>query len=47
MVDMVPFGMIPFGTMKMNPFKYGCVVGESWYCARPFLEKELSRLVRD
>ena len=43
---MVPFGMIPFGTMKMNPFKYGCVVGESWYCARPFLEKELSRLVR-
>ena len=32
--------------MKASPFKYGCVVGEGWYCARPFLEKELSRLVR-
>ena len=43
---MVPFGMVLFGTMKENPFKYGCVVSGGWYCARPFLEKELARLVR-
>ena len=36
---MEPNGMVPFGTMKTNPFKYGCVVGGGWYCARPFLER--------
>ena len=29
----------------MNPFRYGCVVDGEYFCPRPALEKELSRLV--
>ncbi len=29
----------------MNPFKYGCVVEGEYFCPRPALEKELSRLI--
>lgn len=29
----------------MNNFKYGCVVSGEWYCRRPFLERELRRML--
>ena len=29
----------------MNPFRYGCVVDGEYFCPRPALEKELSRLI--
>lgn len=29
----------------MNSFKYGCVVTGKWYCRRPFLERELMRML--
>ena len=48
---MKPNGMIQYGTMKKkvednNPFRYGCVVEDCFYCPRPSLEKELSGFIR-
>ena len=43
--------MIQYSTMRSkrtnaNPFRYGCVVEDSFYCPRPTLEKQLSGFVR-
>ncbi len=48
---MKPNGMIQYGTMKAkleanNPFRYGCVVEDSFYCPRPSLERQLAGFVR-
>ena len=48
---MKPNGMIQFGTMKKqledsNPFRYGCVVEDSFYCPRPSLERQLAGFIR-
>ena len=48
---MKPIGMIQFGTMKdkpldSNPFRYGCVVEDSFYCPRPALERQLAGFIR-
>ena len=48
---MKPNGMIQFGTMKhnpqeSNPFRYGCVVEDSFYCPRPALERQLAGFIR-
>ena len=48
---MKPNGMIQYSTMRSkrtnaNPFRYGCVVEDSFYCPRPTLEKQLSGFVR-
>ena len=48
---MKPNGMIQCGTMKRklednNPFRYGCVVEDSFYCPRPLLEKQLAGFIR-
>ena len=48
---MKPSGMIQYGTMKRivvnnNPFRYGCVVEDSFYCPRPLLEKQLAGFIR-
>lgn len=29
-----------------NPFRYGCVVEDSFYCPRPSLEKQLAGFIR-
>jgi len=29
----------------VNAFKYGCVVSGKWYCRRPFLEREIGRML--
>ena len=47
---MKPNGMIQYGTMKRklednNPFRYGCVVEDSFYCPRPSLEKQLAGFI--
>lgn len=44
-------GMIQYGVMKKqledgNPFRYGCVVEDSFYCPRPSLEKQLAGFIR-
>ena len=31
---------------KGNPFRYGCVVEDSFYCPRPALEKQLADFIR-
>ena len=48
---MKPNGMIQYGTMKkplqdINPFRYGCVVEDSFYCPRPSLERQLAGFIR-
>ena len=48
---MKPIGMIQFGTMNnkpldSNPFRYGCVVEDSFYCPRPALERQLAGFIR-
>lgn len=48
---MKPNGMIQYSTMKDkaekgNPFRYGCVVEDSFYCPRPALEKQLADFIR-
>ena len=48
---MKPNGMIQFGTMKhnpqeRNPFRYGCVVEDIFYCPRPALERQLAGFIR-
>jgi len=48
---MKPNGMIQYGTMKgkiggFNPFRYGCVVEDSFYCPRPVLERQLAGFIR-
>ena len=48
---MKPNGMIQFGTMNnkpqdSNPFRYGCVVEDSFYCPRPALERQLAGFIR-
>ena len=39
--------MIQYNTMRkhqqdINPFKYGCVVEDNFYCPRPSLERQLA-----
>ena len=29
-----------------NPFRYGCVVEDSFYCPRPSLEKQFAGFIR-
>ena len=48
---MKPNGMIQYSTMKkrlqdINPFRYGCVVEDSFYCPRPALERQLAGFIR-
>ncbi len=48
---MKPNGMIQYSTMKKktednNPFRYGCVVADSFYCPRPSLERQLAGFIR-
>lgn len=31
----------------MNSFRYGCVVGGKWYCARPELENQLAKFIQN
>jgi len=48
---MKPNGMIQYRYMKKqiedtNPFRYGCVVEDSFYCPRPSLEEQLAGFIR-